>query len=75
MTADELISDAVSLDVSDRLRIAEAIWDSLPEGTLPAPGHEVKGEFDCRMEDYRQDPESGMTLGELRDRLDADKAR
>ena len=75
MTADQLISDAVSLTVSDRLRIAEAIWDSLPESTIPTPGPEVRAEFDRRMENYRQNPESVMTLNELRDRLDANTAR
>lgn len=72
MTAEQILADAASLSVSERLRIVQALWDSLPENVLPAPNSEIKSEFDRRMEDYRQNPDSGMTLDELRRRLDAD---
>lgn len=75
MTADQVISDAVSLPPSDRLRIAQAIWDSLPEDAYPAPGPEFKAELDRRMAIYREHPESGMTIDELRGRLEADRAK
>lgn len=75
MTAEQLISDAASLTVSDRLRVAEAIWDSLPEDANPTPGPEIKVEFDRRMANYRQNPESAMTIDELRDRLHADRTK
>ncbi len=73
MTAEQLIIDAASLSVSERLRVAQAIWDSLPENMVPPPGSEIKSEFDRRMESYRQNPESAMSLDELRRRLDADR--
>ncbi len=73
MTADQLIIDAASLSVSKRLRVAQAIWDSLPENVVPQPNSEVKSELDRRMEHYRQNPESAMSLDELRRRLDADR--
>ena len=73
MTAERLISDAVYLSVSDRLRVAEAIWDSRPENVNPAPAPEIKAEFDRRMANYRQNPETAMTIDELRGRLDADR--
>jgi putative addiction module component (TIGR02574 family) len=75
MTADQLISDAVSLPPSDRLRIAQAIWDSLPDDACPAPQPEIKAELDRRMEKYRENPESGMTIDELRGRLEADRVK
>lgn len=75
MTADQLISDASLLPPTDRLRIAQAIWDSLPEDARPAPGPEVKAELDRRMAKYRENPESGMTIDELRGRLEADRAK
>ena len=75
MTADQLISDAASLPPSDRLRIAQAIWDSLPEDAYPTPGPEIKAELDRRMAKYRENPESGMTIDELRSRLEADRAK
>lgn len=68
-----MITDAASLSVSERLRVAQAIWDSLPDNVLPPPPSEIKFEFDRRMQNYRQNPESAMTLDELRRRLDADR--
>lgn len=73
MTADQLIIDAASLPVTERLRVAQAIWDSLPENAIPRPSSEIKSEFDRRMASYRLNPETAMTLDELRGRLDADR--
>ena len=75
MTVDQLIADAASLPPCDRIRIAQAIWDSLPEGSCPAPQPEIKTELDRRMSRYRQNPESGMTIDQLRGRLEADRAK
>ncbi|MEZ6133802.1 MAG: addiction module protein [Pirellulaceae bacterium] len=75
MTVDQLISDAASLPPSDRIRIAQAIWDSLPGDAYPAPQSEMKTELDRRMAQYRENPESGMTIDQLRGRLEADRAR
>jgi len=54
-------------------RVVQAIWDSLPENAVPTPNAEIKSEFDRRMENYRLNPETAMTLDELRVRLDADR--
>ena len=75
MTVEQLITDAATLPPSDRLRIAQALWDSLPEETFPAPSPEIKAEFDRRMAEYRENPASAMTIDELRDRLEADRAK
>jgi putative addiction module component (TIGR02574 family) len=73
VNAEQLIIDAASLPVSERLRVAQAIWDSLPENAVPTPSSESKSEFDRRMENYRRNPETAMTLDELRCRLHADR--
>ncbi len=73
MTAEKLIIDAATLPVSERLRVAQAIWDSLPDNVVPTPSSEVKSEFDRRMKNYRLNPETAMTLDELHCRLDADR--
>jgi putative addiction module component (TIGR02574 family) len=73
VTAEQLIIDASTLPVSERLRVVQAIWDSLPENAVPTPNAEIKSEFDRRMENYRLNPETAMTLDELRFRLDADR--
>ncbi len=75
MTAEQLISDAANLPVSDRLIVAQAIWDSLPEDAHPVPGPEIRAEFDRRMLNYRENPETAMTIDDLRDRLDADRVK
>ena len=75
MTADQLISDAAALPVSDQLRVAQAIWDSLPENANPTPAPEVKAVFDRRMANYRENPEAAMTIDQLRDRLNADRTQ
>ena len=75
MTVEQLISDAATLPPSDRLRIVQALWDSLPEDAFPAPRPEIKAEFDRRMAEYRENPASAMTIDELRDRLEADRAK
>lgn len=73
MTAEQVITDAVSLSVSERLRVAQAIWDSLPDNVVPTPTSEIKSEFDRRIQNYRQNPDTAMTIEELRRRLDADR--
>ena len=73
MTAEQILADADAVSVSERLRVVQALWDSLPENVLPTPNSEIKSEFDRRMENYRQNPDSGMTLDELGRRLDADR--
>ena len=73
MTAEQVLADAASLSVTERLRIVQAIWDSLPENVLPTPSSEIKSKFDLRMQNYRQNPDSAMTLDELRRRIDADR--
>jgi len=73
VTAEQLIIDAASLPVSERLRVAQAIWDSLPENAVSTPSSEIKSEFDRRMEHYRLNPETAMTLDELRRRFDSDR--
>jgi putative addiction module component (TIGR02574 family) len=75
MTAEQLITDASSLPITERLRVAQAIWDSLPDDATPPPEPSVKAEFDRRVADYRKNPSSAMSIDELRARLDADRAK
>jgi putative addiction module component (TIGR02574 family) len=73
VNAEQLIIDASTLPASERLRVVQAIWDSLPENAVPTLNAEIKSEFDRRMENYRLNPETAMTLDELRVRFDADR--
>jgi putative addiction module component (TIGR02574 family) len=75
MTAEQIISDATTLTVSDRLRVAEAIWDSPPDDARVSPEPGIKDEFDRRKANYLKNPSTSMTIDELRERLDADRTR
>jgi putative addiction module component (TIGR02574 family) len=73
MTAEQVLASALVLSESERLRVVQAIWDSLPENVVPTPRFDIKAELDARMEKYRANPQSAMTLDELRRRMDADR--
>lgn len=75
MTAEQILADAASLSIAERLRVAQAIWDSLPDDAVPTPSSENKAEFDRRMLNYQRKPDSAMTIDELRSRLDADRSK
>lgn len=75
MTADQLIADIAALPVDDRLRIVQAIWDSLPADAGVGLSPEQQEELDHRMERYREDPTSTMSLEQLKDRLGRDRVR
>lgn len=64
------LSDLLKLPVAERIRLVEAIWDSVaavPEAIeLPA---EQRRELDRRLEAYDQDPSAGSIWTEVRSRI------
>jgi putative addiction module component (TIGR02574 family) len=75
VTAEQILADAATLSVSERLRVVQAIWDSLPDNAFPSPALEIKSEFDRRIQNFRQNPDTAMTVDELRCRLDGDRTK
>jgi putative addiction module component (TIGR02574 family) len=71
MTVDvaRTIDDLQSLSVEDRVKIVQAVWDSLPEQaavpTLPEQAAELKRRLDA----YEADPEDLLTWDEVLERL------
>lgn len=66
----ELVSQILALPVAERVRLVEAIWDSIsavPEA-LPLTQWQ-KDELDRRLADYEADPDSGSTLEEVFSRI------
>ena len=60
-----LVAEILELPVAERVRLVEAIWDSIsvsPE-TLPLTQWQ-REELDRRLAEYEADPESGSTLEE-----------
>jgi putative addiction module component (TIGR02574 family) len=62
----ELIAEILALPVSERMRLIEAIWDSIsavPEA-LPLTQWQ-KDELDRRLAELASDPDSGASLEEV----------
>jgi putative addiction module component (TIGR02574 family) len=62
----ELIAEILALPVAERMRLIEAIWDSIsaiPEA-LPLTQWQ-KDELDRRLAEFEADPDSGASLEEV----------
>jgi putative addiction module component (TIGR02574 family) len=68
------VSDALELDVRDRIKLVEAIWDSIAE--VPEAVEltdEQREELDRRLEAYSSDKAKGSPWTEVKARLLARK--
>jgi putative addiction module component (TIGR02574 family) len=64
------MGDILALSVSERIRLAQEIWDSiaaLPDSVALTPAD--REELDRRLAAYHQDPRAGAPWPEVRDRL------
>lgn len=58
------------LSIAERIQLAEDLWDSILEQQDELPLSDVqKQELDRRLENYQQDPTSGSTWEEVKQRL------
>lgn len=65
-----LVAEILALPVAERVRLVEAIWDSIsavPEALPLTPWQ--REELDRRLAEYEADPHSGSTLEEVFARL------
>lgn len=69
MSADQVIADIATLPVQEQLHVLQTVWDSMPDRTLPQVQPEAKADLDRRMERYRHDPTTALTVQQLKDRL------
>ena len=62
----ELIAEILALPVSERMRLIEAIWDSISAvpDALPLTQWQ-KDELDRRLAEFDADPDSGASLDEV----------
>ncbi len=62
----DLIAEILALPVAERLRMVEAIWDSISAvpDALPLTQWQ-KDELDRRLAEFEADPDSGATLEEV----------
>lgn len=66
---DQTIASLAGMPVSDRLRLAEAIWDSLEESNVPALTLEQRNEIERRLAEHDLDPTSALSRDELERRV------
>jgi len=61
----ELVAEILALPVEDRVRLVEAIWDSISAVPEALPLTEwQKQELDRRLDDLEKNPNAGSTLEE-----------
>jgi putative addiction module component (TIGR02574 family) len=64
------VSDVLELPVAERLKLVEAIWDSIAESAEAIPlTDEQRTELDRRLEEYEKDPEAGSPWPEVEARI------
>lgn len=64
------INEIIQLSVSERIQLAEDIWDSIaanPEAVAVTDNQ--RQELDKRLEDYKKNPEAGSSWDEVRKRI------
>ena len=62
----ELVAEILALPVEDRVRLVEAIWDSISAVPEALPLTEwQKEELDRRLNDLEENPDAGSTLEEV----------
>jgi putative addiction module component (TIGR02574 family) len=64
------LADVLELSVSERIQLAEDIWDSV--ATMPQPirlTDAQREELDRRLDDYHQHPEDGIFWESLKGRI------
>jgi len=69
MTLEQVLYEISSLSPSEQLKIAQVIWDRLPDdfGTDLSPAQQA--ELDRRWTEYKKDPSSALNLEEFRERM------
>lgn len=64
------ISEVLEMDVPARIRLAQAIWDSIAEVPAAVPlSEEDRAEIDRRLEAYYRDPSVGRPWPEVKAKL------
>ncbi len=72
MNVDQTICDLASLPIGDRVRVVQAVWNSLPSDADVGVSSEQQTELDRRIAAHDADPESSITRDELMRRLQGD---
>ena len=63
------IDELRSVSVEDRLRVVEAVWDSLPEVAGMPVSPQQRAELNRRLDELESDPENLLTWDQVLERL------
>jgi putative addiction module component (TIGR02574 family) len=64
------LSEVLELEVTERIKLAQAIWDSVAEIPDAVPLSDAdRAEIDRRLEAYYREPDLGKPWAEVRERL------
>ena len=64
------LSEVLELEVAERIRLAQAIWDSIAEVPDAVPISDAdRAEIDRRLDAYYREPDLGKPWAEVRERL------
>ena len=66
MTVDQHAAAIASLPIEEQLAVVREVWDRLPHCTTETDASAIKAELDRRMDRYRADPDSAMTLEQFK---------
>ena len=69
MTIEQTIQAITNLPVEERLRVAEALWDSFNESDLPPLSEDQRAELTRRMAGHDADPASALTQEQVEKQL------
>ena len=69
MTIEQTIQSITNLPVEERLRVAEALWDSFNESDLPPLSEDQRAELNRRMAEHDADPASALTQEQVEKQL------
>ena len=69
MTLEQVLNEISSLTPSEQLKIAQVIWDKLPNELGTDLSAAQKAELDRRWADYENDPSTALTEEEFKDRM------
>ncbi|QDU97795.1 addiction module protein [Lignipirellula cremea] len=65
MNVEQTISDLSKLPIADRLRVVQAIWDTLPDDVGLTTTPEQQAELDRRLAAHRANPKTAISHDEL----------
>ena len=69
MSITETIAELSALRPAERLRVAEAIWDSLDDSAIPDPTEHRLRELERRLAAHDVDPSTALTPQQIEERV------